>query len=174
MLQELQGHGRVKASPSSRLDTIRLSIDQSSVSDLMGGSDEVLIFINSSNLSNRLGILMSGLPPEVVFSPSRHLLDRPHPLFRDNGKAVLYASRGCGVGGMERILVKITLNVDRVIWSDFDHQISLRSVDPNIDPDLKFIFDRKQYECELSKDYVVKNDVYFDYMRGCIPDDRIE
>lgn len=147
---------------TGRPDTIRLSIGRSSVADLMGGTDEVLIFVNGNNLGNRLGGTMTGLPPEVVFSPSRHLLDRPHPLFTDNGKVAIYSAGGCGVNGFERILVKVTLEEDSVIWSDFEHQISLRPAGPQAG--IKFVFDRKQYEGELSKAYDMEKSAYFDYI----------
>lgn len=130
----------------------------------MGGSDEVHVFVNGNNLCNRLDSRMLGPPPEIVFLPSRHLLGRPHPWFSHEGKAVLYTAPGCGMDGCERILVRVALDDDHVTWSGFDRQIALRPVVPNINPRLRFIFDRGQYEKELSQEYTVKNDVYFEGM----------
>ncbi len=144
------------------MDTIRFTISEISGCGLMGGSDEVHIFVNGNNLCNRLDSRMLGPPPEVVFLPSRHLLGRPHPWFSHGEKAVLYTAPGCGMDGCERILVKVIVDGDRVAWSGFERQIAMRPAGPNISPRLRFTFDRRQYEKELSRRYTIKNELYLE------------
>jgi hypothetical protein len=139
------------------MDTIRLIINDLGDQGPIGGADEVLIYVNGRDLGNILGGMFLGQPPEVMLFPSRHLLGYHHPWFEEDGKAVIYSCAGCGDDGCESILAKISVDDRQVIWSDFDHRIACRSVEPNIEESLKFTFDRKQYEKELSQKYIVKH-----------------
>jgi hypothetical protein len=146
------------------MDHISLSI--------MGGLDYkdemnygVDIFINECNLLDiireielpystgnpTLAGAYLGLPPKAVFLPSRHFLDKPDPYYCDHGRRAIYRC-GCGDVGCKPMLADITLDNDYVIWSNFENP--WHSIEWTKEPwdysSLKFTFERKQYESELS------------------------
>lgn len=97
--------------------------------------------------------LYRGLPTDVVFLPSRHLLDQPCQWYDYDGKVSVLECE-CGFPGCWDFNVKITLEDDKVIWSEFEQPH--RSIDSaggywSYDKLKPFVFDRKQYEVELSK-----------------------
>ncbi|MBE1554002.1 hypothetical protein [Sporosarcina limicola] len=94
-----------------------------------------------------------GLPQSVVFFPSRHFLDEPDKWYLHDDKVSILECV-CGSPGCWDFNVKITIEDDKVIWSEFEQP--LRSVDSaggywNYDKIKPIVFDRKQYEAELSK-----------------------
>ena len=93
-----------------------------------------------------------GLPPEVVFLPSRHLLDEPDPRETFANKPALLGCVG-GYVGCWPLVARISMDEDTVTWSDFENpQRGPHSwfewKHDDIGP---FTFDRKQYESELAK-----------------------
>jgi len=92
------------------------------------------------------------LPPSKVLLPSRNFLDEPwnndfilEPDDPEIGKATILDC-SCGNPGCWFMQVRITLNESNVIWSEFSQ--FYRDWKLDIGP---FIFDRKQYEAQLSK-----------------------
>jgi hypothetical protein len=128
------------------------------------GHDYVDIYINDKRLVEILKEIelqynaniaggYKGLPTNVVFLPSRHFLDKPHQWYDYDGKVSVLECE-CGCAGCWDFNVKITLEDDKVIWSDFEQPH--RGVNSaggywNYDKLEPFVFDRKQYEAELSK-----------------------
>jgi hypothetical protein len=146
------------------MDKIRLEIDKGD--DVAAGLvDQVLIFINDRNLIDivrevelqfaaregkpDLAGSYIGLPPEDVFLPSPRLLGEPVTYYdhdiSDGKLAVLGCI--CGEPGCWPFRVRITLQDDIVLWSDFEqpHRAGWR-----YDEMLPFVFDRTQYLSALS------------------------
>lgn len=129
------------------------------------GMENVQIIINGENLIDLLKRVeiqydksiagqYIGLSPEVVFSPSSHFLGITHEDldYHDGKSAILMCE--CGVAGCWDFIVKITISDETVIWSDFEqpHRGS-ESVSGywnylSLNP---FVFDRRQYESQLTK-----------------------
>ena len=99
-----------------------------------------------------------GLPPKVVFAPSRHFLGEPNPDYihneeTDGGKIAVLECGHCGYTECSCLLVKITVQDKVVIWSEFE--------EPDWTPKftnkpwnyggLKYVFDRGHYEAELAR-----------------------
>ena len=95
----------------------------------------------------------AGLPPEIVFLPSRHLLDRPDALYSEDDSRVHVLGCECGEPGCWPLAVHVDVRDHEVVWRDF-HQ-------PHRGPEAKagcwkydampeFRFDRKSYERALS------------------------
>ncbi|NMD72219.1 hypothetical protein HHO41_18265 [Bacillus sp. DNRA2] len=112
------------------------------------------IFINDRNLvsiikdraPNFRPELFDTLPPDVMFLPSRHLLDKPDGNCSEDGKVAIYICT-CGYLECHGIQIDIFLEYDRVIWKGF---VDYRSGEHTpIDDGLTFVFDRKQYEAAL-------------------------
>ena len=61
-----------------------------------------------------------GLPPEVVFLPSKHFFGQPHNWYFGSDGKVPVLQCTCGSPGCWDFLVKITIEEDRVIWSEFE------------------------------------------------------
>ncbi|WP_313641923.1 hypothetical protein MHH52_14630 [Paenibacillus sp. FSL K6-0276] len=94
-----------------------------------------------------------GLPQSVVFFPSRHFLDEPDKWYLYDEKVSILECV-CGSPGCWDFNVKITIMDDKVIWSEFEQPN--RSLDSaagywNYDILKPFVFDRKQYEAQISK-----------------------
>ncbi len=101
-----------------------------------------------------------GLPAEVTFLPSRHLLGDAHEWYESPSgeaahKIVLLRCGSCGSDGCWPLLVKITATEGSVIWSDFEQP---HRNYPELEEHKRwrydglgpFIFDRRQYEAELA------------------------
>ncbi|HZG16466.1 MAG TPA: hypothetical protein VE710_15860 [Candidatus Bathyarchaeia archaeon] len=91
---------------------------------------------------------------DVVFLPSRHFLGEPiYELDFYNGKSAVLGCE-CGIVECWPLVAKITLTQDTVTWSDFEQphrgpesaggHWDYRTFGP-------FVFDRKEYESQLSK-----------------------
>lgn len=91
------------------------------------------------------GCLFEGLEPSAVLLPSRHMLGKPAPIFRQNGKTQLLVCEGCREPGCNPLFARIGVKKDVVTWSDFEGFRSdeqFRDLGP-------FSFDRKAYEQAL-------------------------
>jgi hypothetical protein len=118
-------------------DELRLTVEPSSLE----GSDQTVISINGRDLRDivreaelpharaeghaDLAGSYTGLPPELAFAPSRHLLGSAEPLYSDlvrTGKptktAVLVCE--CGEPGCWPLCVRIDVLEDVVRWGDFE------------------------------------------------------
>lgn len=129
------------------------------------GMENVQIIINDENLievlkrieiqyDKKIAGQYIGLLPEVVFSPSRHFLGITNENldYHDDKSAILICE--CGVAGCWDFIVKITISDETVTWSDFEQ--------PHRGPEsasgywnykslIPFVFDRRQYESQLTK-----------------------
>jgi hypothetical protein len=169
-----------------QLDTIHFNIRDSSEKIHGGGSDcrEVAISINGRDLVEILtdiempcavaegsptiagGYL--GLPPQDVVPPSRHFLGDPKwGVYKDIDLVSVLECSDCRMPGCWPFMVKITLEEDRVVWSDFrqPHQGPSNKASYWTYKEMKpFIFDRGQYMSALEKlsaEYVASsNDVH--------------
>jgi hypothetical protein len=88
-----------------------------------------------------------GLPPDVVFFPSRHLLDRPNPPHGGEGHVTILECGNCGTPACWPFQVRILLDEATVTWCDFSQPH--RAGKWTYDALPEFIFDRRQYEAEL-------------------------
>lgn len=127
------------------------------------GKENVQININGENLieiikrveiqyDKSIAGEYKGLPPEIVFYPSKHLLGITHQDldYHDDKSPILICE--CGVAGCWDLIVKISLSDQTVTWSEFEQPHrgpesaggywNYKSLRP-------FVFDRKQYEAEL-------------------------
>jgi hypothetical protein len=95
----------------------------------------------------------SGLPPEVVFLPSRHLLGEPTPLYSDGSGRTQVLECECGEPGCWPLTVRIDVHAQEVVWRDF-HQphrgANSKQPEWRYDAMPQFRFDRKGYEQALS------------------------
>jgi hypothetical protein len=140
------------------VDKIKLivkTLDNQEYVDIYINNERLIDIIKRIELKydSKIAGSYKGLPTDIVFLPSRHLLDRPYALY-DYGDKVSVLECECGCAGCWDLNVKITLEDDKVVWSDFEQ--------PHRDEDsaggywkydeLKpFVFDRNEYEVELSK-----------------------
>lgn len=87
----------------------------------------------------------SYLNAEEVIYPSRLLLGEPNGPMPEYSTRVPILECECGCPGCWPLLVRVSLTDDAVTWSDFrqPHQ------DNWIYPDVRFVFDRHQYEDAL-------------------------
>jgi hypothetical protein len=103
--------------------------------------------------SPRIAGAYAGLPAEVVFWPSRHLLGRPDPLYSEDDSRVHVLGCECGEPGCWPLAVRIDIRDREVIWRDF--------YQPHRGPESKaghwqydtmpeFRFERHSYEQALS------------------------
>jgi hypothetical protein len=109
---------------------------------------------HESPFAGRIAGDYMGLPPEIVFLPSRHFLGEPvYELDFYEGKSAILGCK-CGVIECWPFVAKITVNEEMVTWSDFEQ--------PHRGPESAggywnynqlgpFVFDRKQYEEALKK-----------------------
>ena len=88
------------------------------------------------------------LPPRAVFLPSRSWLP-------ENGEEIteLLICGFCGTWGCWPLEARITVEDERVVWSDFCQPHRSKSKPPvwRYDRLGPFVFDRRQYEAELGK-----------------------
>ncbi|MBA4537807.1 hypothetical protein H1Z61_11865 [Bacillus aquiflavi] len=91
----------------------------------------------------------SGLWPEIVYLPSKHMLGKPvEELDFYNGKSAILRCK-CGITECWPFVVNIYLDKDTVTWSDFEQPHRGKNSAgghweyEQLNP---FIFDRKQYE----------------------------
>ena len=98
-----------------------------------------------------------GIPADMVFLPSRHLLDTPDDLLSDlvtsgevSKPALLMCE--CGEPGCWPFCARVAVLADVVWWSDFE-QPHRTGGDPGwrYDDLGPFIFDRTQYEAALTR-----------------------
>ena len=151
------------------MDTIHLEVRKATNEDSGGQHSEVAIFINDRDLIDILREIempfaireghtdiagdYAGLPPEAVFLPSRYLLGESYDGSYVDKVTVLECT--CGNPDCWPFLVRITVQDDRIIWSDFEQpHRARRDVFSRWSYDqLKpFVFDRAQYEAELDVD----------------------
>jgi hypothetical protein len=139
----------------ARMDTIGLKINKRTGKVDIYVNDENLLKIVKKIESKHLKWWQSkdlragayvGLPPEAVFYPSTRFLIEPNKDIDDwEDKIVIYQCH-CGHEGCWPLLVKIQIKLKEVTWSDFEqpHRGEWKY-------DLKFTFDKKQYEAEIKK-----------------------
>jgi len=84
-----------------------------------------------------------GIAMSTVAPPSRHLLGAP--VYVEDERTVLLDG-WCGVAGCCGVMARITVDRTTVIWSDF----FARGL-PELPPDLRFAFDRWDYEQAISR-----------------------
>jgi len=111
---------------------------------------ELPYFSKAGNPGRAGGYL--GLPPKAVFLPSRHFLDKPNRLYCYGEKRAIYRCV-CGDVHCGPMLVDITITDDKILWDNFEnpYHSTLFTDKPWDYSSLKFVFDKKQYELELSK-----------------------
>ena len=126
--------------------------------------EEVVILINGKNLALHFEGLINGIPPEVAFFPSTHLLGKPHPWYHISGKPILYVCGNCGMTGCICVTVRITIGEDTVTWSDFDRLAGVGSRHKENYSDMAYVFQRTQYEKELSGQYKMSNKMLLDVL----------
>jgi hypothetical protein len=100
----------------------------------------------------------SGLPPELAFAPSKHLLGRPDALYselvrRDTATKAAVLVCECGEPGCWPLCVRIDVAHDVVTWSDFEQPHRSAATDRScwtyetVGP---FTFERGAYESALA------------------------
>jgi hypothetical protein len=92
------------------------------------------------------------LAPVHVFFPNKHFLGDPEYCILTNGKVPILRCV-CGEIDCNPIYVRITVQNDTVIWSDFEnpwHTLEWTK-DPWDYSSLRFVFDRNQYESQLNR-----------------------
>lgn len=140
------------------MDQLTLKLEKDSE-----GYENVQIYINGKNLISILKRIESqydkkiagqykGLPPEIVYSPSTHLLGVSNQdLDYHDDKSVLLICE-CGVAGCWDFVVKISTTDEVVSWSEFEQShrgpesVSGHWKYDELSP---FVFNRKQYESAL-------------------------
>jgi len=141
--------GRAKDEPRTAVD---ISINGRNLLDIV--REVELPFRRTEGGGRELAADYDGLPPEYVFLPSRHLLDRPSGILQSQspGRVVIYIHT-CGEPGCWPLEVQIELHEDEVVWKNFvqphrsrpDAQVEVWDYGA-LGP---FVFDRRQYEAEL-------------------------
>ena len=118
------------------MDKLYLEVRKFAVKGFEGQAEEIAIFVNGRNLIDILrefelpmaageghadiaGGYM-GLPPEHALPPSRHFLGEPEWEVYRNDEKVSLLECTCGVPGCWPFLVKITVEEERVVWSNFE------------------------------------------------------
>jgi hypothetical protein len=153
------------------MDTIRFYIRDTTEEIFQGKGDhrEVAISVNDRDLVEILtevempyavakgipsiagGYL--GLPPEDVVLPSQHFLGEPTwAVYKDVERVSVLECNSCRFPGCWPFMVKITVEEDRVIWSDFEQPHRRPTGEENdwTYEQLKpFVFDRGQYMSAL-------------------------
>ncbi|HJV16177.1 MAG TPA: hypothetical protein VJ546_02125 [Bacillales bacterium] len=140
------------------MDQISLKIDKDNE-----GKENVQIFINGVSIIDILKRIefqydksiagqYKGLPPEIVFYPSKHFIGLTHEEldYHDDKSAILICE--CGCAGCWDFIVKISITDQTVTWSEFEQPHrgpESASGHWNYEGLLPFVFDRKQYESEL-------------------------
>ena len=125
-----------------------------------GSEHPISIEINDSRLQDLMkqeldGDIRSGnveIAPEDARLPSRHLLDKPIPDLSVDGRTAVLVCPECGDLGCGSVLVRVTIEPDRVIWSDFLLGVNYYADEPgDLDRTLRgrFEFDREAYESQL-------------------------
>ena len=85
-----------------------------------------------------MGDRFSGIDTALVAPPPRHLLGSP--TYVEDGLTVILDG-SCLTAGCCGVMARVTVTDRTVIWSDF-----FARGDPDIPPDRRFTFDRRQYE----------------------------
>src|SRR5439155_26004593 len=97
-----------------------------------------------------------GLPPEVVFLPSQHLLRRPDPNYSIGGKRLLLEC-DCRIPSCWPFVARIIVGEKTVMWSDFSqpHRSRAPPAGSNVlwsyDALRPFVFDRAEYVNALGR-----------------------
>ena len=163
------------------MDTIRFYIRDTTeeIVDGKGDRREVAISINGRDLVDILtevempyavaegspsiagGYL--GLPPEDVMLPSQHFLGEPTwAVYKDVERVSVLECSGCRMAGCWPFMVKVIVEADRIIWSDFQqpHRRPTGETNDWTYNQLKpFVFNKLQYLTalqELSRDNLPK------------------
>ncbi len=110
---------------------------------------ELWIEINGEPVRDIFKSLDVAIPGSVARLPSRHLLDSPDPGLALDGRVALLVCSECGDIGCGALFVRITLEEDRVVWSDF---LYANDYDPESEEpkEGRYVFDRLAYEGELA------------------------
>ncbi len=98
--------------------------------------------IDGVPLHERMAERFYGIDVELVAPPSSHLLGAPS--YVEDGLPVILDG-GCLVAGCCGVMVRVTINERTVVWSNF-----FARGQPDIPADLKFTYDRNEYERALS------------------------
>jgi hypothetical protein len=101
----------------------------------------------------RIAGAYSGLPAHRVFSPSRHFLGEPEPIYSDDEGRTFVLECECGEPGCWPLAVRIEMREREVVWSDFQqpHRHSeSKAGEWRYDALPSFTFDRQLYEQALS------------------------
>jgi hypothetical protein len=107
------------------------------------------IAVNGEELREIFRSANVAIPTKVARLPSRHLLDAPDSDLTVDGRAAILVCSQCGDIGCGALFVRVTLDDDQVIWSDFVHA---NNWDPDMDDpkEGRFVFDRREYELALA------------------------
>jgi len=157
------------------MDRIAFAIVKSSHGTVHEGEDVVDIFVNGRNIIDIIKAVelpfaereghpdtaggYEGLPADIVFLPSRHLLDQPDEAYEYGGRISILECDSCGYPGCWPFIVRVTVDADRVTWSDFENYHRGREGPAQHAEERQWkydllkplVFDRKQYESELTR-----------------------
>jgi len=152
------------------MDTIQLSVRKNENFDpnTLVGEEVVDIYINGREIRDIIREVelpfaihdgkaeIAGdyerLEPKDVFLPNRHFLGEPdNRCLQKNGKVPILRCK-CGDFGCYPLYVRITIQKDRVVWSDFENpwNTSEWKKEPWDYSSLYFVFERDNYEIQLS------------------------
>jgi hypothetical protein len=147
----------VAAGESERFDEAVITINGRELLDIVREAE--VPFAEAEGHADVAGAYR-GLPVDLAFLPSRHLLGQPDALYSDlarsgevNKPAVLVCT--CGEPGCWPLVVRIDVRDDIVVWSDFEqpHRTDEHGGrDPwSYDPVGPFEFDRSSYKQALAR-----------------------
>ncbi len=89
-----------------------------------------------------------GVPAEIAFYPSRHLLDEPKPFLQGGeGRTIILECAECGEPGCWPFELRIRLDDQTVTWWDYLQPYRKGAWTYEALPE--FVFDRRGYETEL-------------------------
>lgn len=117
----------------------------------------VQYLINNTNLFVHIGYGVEsqcGLPPDIVFLPSKHLLGSPDVNYYDADLDKIILSLDCHtlLEGGDSIIAKIDCNKNLIVWKDF--QMAKPEYNEWISKNINnpvFQFNRLQYEKALER-----------------------
>ena len=155
-------------------DTVRFEINHVTDESLPGGHyDAVDIVVNERSLTDLLKEIehpfalaeghteiagnYRGLPPDVVFLPSQHLLRHPNPDYMIGDKALLLEC-DCRIPSCWPFVARIIVGEKTVIWSDFSQPHRNRPSPAgnnavwSYEALKPFVFDRTQYSKALARE----------------------
>ncbi len=125
-----------------RRDEVRLAVNGADLVDLV--RDVELPFASADDEVDLAGSY-TGLHPDALLPPSRHLLGSPAAGLFDGEKAYVLGCT-CGEAGCWPLLARIQIHDRTVSWSDFENGFRSEWKYEGLGP---FNFDRAQYEAAL-------------------------